>query len=314
MIVCLTTPSRAAASTNRFQCRDRQLGRLRVRALLNSKGRYAHGHIVVIQRRADRHVERHGYHDHQNQQALEHPQHRWRLGAPRRRVRLLRVESSWFRESIDNFDRQWYDLLIPPHGSRYNRLYIIIVTNLKYPHPSNHPPSLPKDLLTKQDTYHPSPYQPHLAVHLGENVETRKKMPPNYVIRRSPPLASRTDICSFLSRFSQSLFLVAPQILPFAFGDEPASWGELVSVTCSVTKGDQPIEISWTFNGTPIDSRDSDIVVASTNRKNSVLTIESVAARHAGDYTCTASNRVGATTHTAHLAVNGTCNRFSRKK
>ncbi|XP_032672557.1 Down syndrome cell adhesion molecule-like protein Dscam2 isoform X10 [Odontomachus brunneus] len=98
--------------------------------------------------------------------------------------------------------------------------------------------------------------------------------------------------------------MVAPQILPFAFGDEPASWGELVSVTCSVTKGDQPIEITWTFNGTLIDSRDSDVVVASTNRKNSVLTIESVAARHAGDYTCTASNRVGTTTHSAHLAVN----------
>ncbi|KAH0947632.1 hypothetical protein HN011_008031 [Eciton burchellii] len=98
--------------------------------------------------------------------------------------------------------------------------------------------------------------------------------------------------------------MVAPQILPFAFGDEPASWGELVSVTCSVTKGDQPIEITWAFNGTPIDSRDSDVVIASTNRKNSVLTIESVAARHAGDYTCTASNRVGATTHSAHLAVN----------
>ncbi|XP_025152785.1 Down syndrome cell adhesion molecule-like protein Dscam2 isoform X35 [Harpegnathos saltator] len=98
--------------------------------------------------------------------------------------------------------------------------------------------------------------------------------------------------------------MVAPQILPFAFGDEPASWGELVSVTCSVAKGDQPIEITWAFNGTTIDSRDSDVVVASTNRKNSVLTIESVAARHAGDYTCTASNRVGTTTHTAHLAVN----------
>lgn len=137
-------------------------------------------------------------------------------------------------------------------------------------------------------------------------------MPPNYAIRKCA--ASQTDTCSFLSRFSQSLFPVAPQILPFAFGDEPASWGELVSITCSVTKGDQPIEITWTFNGTPIDSRDSDVVVASTNRKNSVLTIESVAARHAGDYTCTASNRVGATTYTAHLAVNGICNRFSQKK
>nr|XP_033326663.1 Down syndrome cell adhesion molecule-like protein Dscam2 isoform X31 [Megalopta genalis] len=99
--------------------------------------------------------------------------------------------------------------------------------------------------------------------------------------------------------------MVAPQILPFTFGDEPASWGELVSVTCSVAKGDQPLEISWAFNGTPIDSHHgSDVVVASTNKKNSVLTIESVAARHAGDYTCSASNRAGATSHSAQLTVN----------
>ncbi|XP_076390060.1 Down syndrome cell adhesion molecule 1 isoform X35 [Megachile rotundata] len=99
--------------------------------------------------------------------------------------------------------------------------------------------------------------------------------------------------------------MVAPQILPFMFGDEPASWGELISVTCSVTKGDQPLEISWAFNGTPIDSQHgSDVVIASTNKKNSVLTIESVAARHAGEYTCSASNRAGATTHSAQLTVN----------
>ncbi|XP_076629339.1 cell adhesion molecule Dscam1-like isoform X16 [Colletes latitarsis] len=99
--------------------------------------------------------------------------------------------------------------------------------------------------------------------------------------------------------------MVAPQILAFTFGDEPASWAELISVTCTVTKGDQPLEISWAFNGAPIDSRHgSDVVIASTNKKNSVLTIESVAARHAGDYTCSASNRAGATTHSARLTVN----------
>ncbi|XP_043494372.1 Down syndrome cell adhesion molecule-like protein Dscam2 isoform X45 [Polistes fuscatus] len=99
--------------------------------------------------------------------------------------------------------------------------------------------------------------------------------------------------------------MVAPQIIPFDFGDEPANWGELVSVTCSITKGDQPLDISWAFNGTPIDtSRGSDVVIGSTNRKNSVLTIESVAARHAGEYTCSASNRAGATSHTALLTVN----------
>lgn len=103
-------------------------------------------------------------------------------------------------------------------------------------------------------------------------------------------------------------FPVAPQILPFAFGDEAASWGELVSVTCSVAKGDQPLEISWAFNGTPIGSHHgSDVVIGSTNKKNSVLTIESVAASHAGEYTCSASNRAGATTHSSRLTVNGTC-------
>ncbi|XP_061930149.1 cell adhesion molecule Dscam2 isoform X2 [Apis cerana] len=99
--------------------------------------------------------------------------------------------------------------------------------------------------------------------------------------------------------------MVAPQILPFAFGDEAASWGELVSVTCSVAKGDQPLEISWAFNGTPIGSHHgSDVVIGSTNKKNSVLTIESVAASHAGEYTCSASNRAGATTHSSRLTVN----------
>ncbi|XP_043680637.1 Down syndrome cell adhesion molecule-like protein Dscam2 isoform X38 [Vespula pensylvanica] len=99
--------------------------------------------------------------------------------------------------------------------------------------------------------------------------------------------------------------MVAPQIIPFDFGDESANWGELVSVTCSITKGDQPLDISWAFNGTPIDiSRGSDVVVGSTNKKNSVLTIESVAARHAGEYTCSASNRAGAASHTALLTVN----------
>lgn len=99
---------------------------------------------------------------------------------------------------------------------------------------------------------------------------------------------------------------VAPQILPFNFGDEPANSGDLVSLTCSV-KGDLPIDITWALNGVPIDGRQgADVNVASTNKRNSVLSIDSVAARHAGDYTCSAANLAGATSHTATLAVNGT--------
>ncbi|KAI4496436.1 hypothetical protein M0804_000246 [Polistes exclamans] len=117
---------------------------------------------------------------------------------------------------------------------------------------------------------------------------------------------SASNLAGAVSRSATLTVNVAPQIIPFDFGDEPANWGELVSVTCSITKGDQPLDISWAFNGTPIDtSRGSDVVIGSTNRKNSVLTIESVAARHAGEYTCSASNRAGATSHTALLTVNG---------
>nr|XP_046473834.1 Down syndrome cell adhesion molecule-like protein Dscam2 isoform X2 [Neodiprion pinetum] len=98
--------------------------------------------------------------------------------------------------------------------------------------------------------------------------------------------------------------MVAPQILPFTFGEEPANWGELVSVTCSVIKGDVPIVISWAFNGEPIENDQTDVTIGSTNKKNSVLSIEAVAARHAGEYTCSASNKAGATSHSAALFVN----------
>lgn len=101
--------------------------------------------------------------------------------------------------------------------------------------------------------------------------------------------------------------LVAPQILTFTFGEEPANWGDLVSVTCSVIKGDNPVLISWAFNGEPIENdQTTDVTIGSTNRKNSVLSIEAVAARHAGEYTCSASNQAGATSHSARLLVNGT--------
>ena len=99
---------------------------------------------------------------------------------------------------------------------------------------------------------------------------------------------------------------VAPQIAPFVITEEPANWGESISVVCAILKGDLPIEITWSLNGEPISRDRSDINVLATTRKNSILSIESVAARHAGEYTCAASNKAGATSHSAILAVNGT--------
>ncbi|XP_076672503.1 Down syndrome cell adhesion molecule 1 isoform X9 [Andrena cerasifolii] len=98
--------------------------------------------------------------------------------------------------------------------------------------------------------------------------------------------------------------MVAPQIAPFVIAEEPANWGDSISVVCAILKGDLPIEITWALNGEPISRDRSDINILATTRKNSILSIESVAARHAGEYTCSASNKAGGTSHSATLAVN----------
>lgn len=108
---------------------------------------------------------------------------------------------------------------------------------------------------------------------------------------------------------------MAPQLAPFTFGDEAANAGEMATVQCAVIKGDLPIEVAWSFNGRAINANGAfdehnydnpDIVISRNSKRASALTIESVAARHAGEYTCTASNTAGTATHSSILSVNGT--------
>lgn len=97
---------------------------------------------------------------------------------------------------------------------------------------------------------------------------------------------------------------VAPQITPFIIRDKPANWGDTVTATCTLIKGDQPVEFEWFLNGHLITEDHSDISIVTTKRV-SLLTIDNVKASHAGEYTCSSSNTAGGTSFSASLVVNG---------
>uniref|UniRef100_A0A1A9WR28 Ig-like domain-containing protein n=1 Tax=Glossina brevipalpis TaxID=37001 RepID=A0A1A9WR28_9MUSC len=97
---------------------------------------------------------------------------------------------------------------------------------------------------------------------------------------------------------------VPPKITPFDFGEEPANFQETVSVICIISSGDQPIDIEWLFNDYGLSSY-SGVTVLKNSKRTSVLTIDSVQARHAGNYTCKARNHADAVNYTAELVING---------
>lgn len=78
----------------------------------------------------------------------------------------------------------------------------------------------------------------------------------------------------------------------------------MVTSSCTVNKGDFPIDIYWKFNGRRIAS-EGGITISRTNQRMSVLTIDSVRDRDAGNYTCVAQNKAGLVEQSAALAVNG---------
>lgn len=80
---------------------------------------------------------------------------------------------------------------------------------------------------------------------------------------------------------------------------------DMVSASCTVNKGDLPINIYWTRNGVKQFSNDG-ISISRTNQRISVLSIESVRDRHAGNYTCIAENKAGVVELSIYLWVNGT--------
>lgn len=95
-----------------------------------------------------------------------------------------------------------------------------------------------------------------------------------------------------------------PQIVHFDFGDEEINSMDMVSASCTVNKGDLPVDIYWKRDGHKIFTNDG-ISISRTNKRMSVLSIESVRDRHSGEYTCVVENAAGVVQHSAILSVNG---------
>ncbi|XP_048007664.1 Down syndrome cell adhesion molecule-like protein Dscam2 isoform X34 [Leguminivora glycinivorella] len=99
--------------------------------------------------------------------------------------------------------------------------------------------------------------------------------------------------------------MVPPLIVPFSFGEVPINPGDAVLVHCLASKGDLPLEISWTFSSETIESSlHRDITTTQLSPRVSVLTITSVSANHQGNYTCIVQNAAGRAEHVASLVVN----------
>lgn len=87
--------------------------------------------------------------------------------------------------------------------------------------------------------------------------------------------------------------------------------GEPVSVHCTISGGDLPVNVTWTLNGVPIDN-DLEIFTEKRGHRIHNLMIDSISAKHAGTYTCHAKNQAGLTEHSSLLIVNGLFVIFNR--
>lgn len=104
-------------------------------------------------------------------------------------------------------------------------------------------------------------------------------------------------------------FIVLPQIVPLNFGDEQIYLEESATATCGITKGDLPLVIWWTFSNhkdEQMNLTSSDgVIITRNSQKLSVLNIDTVKARHRGNYTCFAKNKGGVSQNSAYLSING---------
>ena len=80
--------------------------------------------------------------------------------------------------------------------------------------------------------------------------------------------------------------------------------GEFSQLSCVVSKGDEPLKLSWSFHGHNLTTGHG-ITITDIGSRISMLVINSIGHRHMGRYTCKAENKAGAISHSASLKVNG---------
>lgn len=106
------------------------------------------------------------------------------------------------------------------------------------------------------------------------------------------------------------VILVPPRIVPFNF-EELIFSGQSAQITCLVSEGDAPLNITWWFqksDESELIPLPSEISVNKMGSKLSMLFIESTSSYFAGNYACIVENRAGSSRHTSKLNVHGNTN------
>lgn len=96
---------------------------------------------------------------------------------------------------------------------------------------------------------------------------------------------------------------VPPKLSIFTFRRDLAL-GERVYEACTVIGGDKPVQVTWTKDGVPVKSIEG-VQVRNLDQLTTFLVIDHLSPRHAGNYTCTATNDASSVQHTSALNVNG---------
>ena len=85
---------------------------------------------------------------------------------------------------------------------------------------------------------------------------------------------------------------------------EEVEEGQLLQVSCTITKGDEPLTLQWFMNGVPIVSSQK-FAINNIGSRMSLLVLNGVGAEHSGTYSCVAFNQVGEARVDSNLRVKG---------